>query len=128
MTHGKDIGRVLWFDSKKGYGFLVLVSGEKKDVFFHFSEIRTEDRYKKVFPGEYVSLDVVDTGNEGRRWTGSNITGVLGGPLLVDDPDNIHKVIKKRESNDSREGMVSADTETNQEDTETNQEDSETHQ
>ena len=49
------IGSVKWFDSKKGYGFIEITG--QNDLFVHFSEIQS-DNYKKLYPGENVSLDV----------------------------------------------------------------------
>ena len=39
-THGKEIGKVIWFDHKKGYGFIHIISdteNSNKDVFCHYS-------------------------------------------------------------------------------------------
>lgn len=35
-------GRVIWFDPKKGYGFIEYedCSGEKREAFVHYSEIK----------------------------------------------------------------------------------------
>ena len=57
-----NIGRVLWFDHKKGWGFINVINPESEfkgiDVFVHFSSIQCENSFKKLYPGEIVSLEV----------------------------------------------------------------------
>ena len=40
MTEEKEIGNVLWFDQKKGFGFLKIITPEtehlNKEIFVHF--------------------------------------------------------------------------------------------
>ena len=50
-------GKVKWFNSEKGYGFITTDEGE--DLFAHFSQIQ-KDGYKSLEEGEAVSFDVVD--------------------------------------------------------------------
>ncbi len=61
------LGKVLWFDKKKGYGF---VSSDQGDVFIHHSEIK-----EKYIPenNDFISFDVVP-GVKGLR--AKNITKV----------------------------------------------------
>ena len=47
-------GTVKWFDSKKGYGFIV--GPEGKDVFVHFSVIEGEG-FRSLRDGEEVEYD-----------------------------------------------------------------------
>ena len=47
-------GKVKWFDSKKGYGFIVAETGE--DVFVHFSAIQG-DGYKSLDEGQEVEFE-----------------------------------------------------------------------
>ncbi len=55
-------GKVKWFDSGKGYGFIV--SEEGKDVFVHFSQI-IQDGYKTLEEGQEVTFDV-EVGEKGQ--------------------------------------------------------------
>lgn len=54
-------GKVKWFDSKKGYGFIL--GPEGKDVFVHFSSIEG-DGFRSLRDGEEVQYDPI-TGNKG---------------------------------------------------------------
>lgn len=63
-------GKVKWFNSEKGFGFITTEDGQ--DVFAHFSQIQ-KDGYKSLEEGETVSFDVVE-GQKGPQ--ASNIFSV----------------------------------------------------
>ena len=46
---------VKWFDSAKGFGFIVDPKDEKSDIFVHFRSIESEG-YKELKEGEQVSF------------------------------------------------------------------------
>lgn len=48
------IGRVKWFDAKKGFGFVL--NAEGKDVFVHFSSIQG-DGFRSLKEGEQVEYE-----------------------------------------------------------------------
>ena len=50
-------GKVKWFNSEKGYGFITTEEGN--DIFAHFSQIQ-KDGFKTLEEGEAVTFDVVD--------------------------------------------------------------------
>lgn len=52
------LGKVKWFNSEKGYGFIT--SEEGKDIFVHFSAIQTEG-FKALAEGDQVKFDVTDS-------------------------------------------------------------------
>ena len=52
-------GRVKWFDSRKGYGFIEPEDGSG-DVFVHFTDIVGEG-YRSLEEGERVKFEVYDT-------------------------------------------------------------------
>ena len=49
-------GQVKWFDSKKGFGFIVGPEGQ--DVFVHFSSIQG-DGFRSLKDGEAVEYEMV---------------------------------------------------------------------
>ncbi len=63
-------GTVKWFNSEKGFGFITGEDG--KDVFAHFSQIKSEG-YKSLQEGQKVSFDVAQ-GQKGPQ--AENITAI----------------------------------------------------
>ena len=88
---GSELGRVKWFNSRKGFGFVTLLTKrdgdtEQTDVFVHHSHVCVDqEQYKYLVEGEYVSLDVhpVD-GNEEWKHQAANVRGVCGGQLMCE--------------------------------------------
>ena len=55
--HFMSEGKVKWFNSKKGYGFIATSDG--RDIFVHFSNI-SSDGFKILKEGDLVSFDIVE--------------------------------------------------------------------
>jgi CspA family cold shock protein len=52
-------GRVKWFNSQKGFGFIVPDNG-RKDLFVHFSAIQSSG-YKTLKEGQKVEFEIEQT-------------------------------------------------------------------
>jgi len=50
-------GKVKWFNSKKGFGFIV-GSDNEGDIFVHYSSIQG-DGYKSLVEGEDVQFEII---------------------------------------------------------------------
>lgn len=61
-------GKVKWFDSKKGYGFITREDG--KEVFVHFSGI-VSDSFKTLNEGQKVAFEL---GNGAKGEQAINVT------------------------------------------------------
>jgi CspA family cold shock protein len=58
-------GKVKWFDSKKGYGFILPEDGTD-DIFVHFSSIKSDEEFKTLKEGMAVQFEVAD-GKKGKQ-------------------------------------------------------------
>lgn len=60
------IGKVKWFDAKKGYGFIL--GDEGQDVFVHYTSIVGEG-FKALKDGEVVNYELIkgDKGHQARN-------------------------------------------------------------
>ncbi|EPE63430.1 cold-shock protein [Exiguobacterium sp. SH3S2] len=52
-----NTGKVKWFNSEKGYGFIEMEGGD--DVFVHFSAIQG-DGFKTLEEGQAVTFEITD--------------------------------------------------------------------
>ena len=68
------IGKVKWFDERKGYGFITPEEGE--DLFVHHSSIHGSG-FKTLDDGEEVEFEV-DRGPKGLHATGVVRMGIRG--------------------------------------------------
>lgn len=58
-----NTGKVKWFNTEKGYGFITGEDG--KDIFVHYSSINA-DGYKTLEEGQTVTYDVIES-NRGQQ-------------------------------------------------------------
>jgi CspA family cold shock protein len=80
----RRVGRVKWFNTRNGYGFLTDTQSAQ-DVFLHHTAIQVPDGvFRNLYTGEYVEYETstTDTG----KTVAVNITGVHGGPLMCQLP------------------------------------------
>lgn len=56
MEGERQLGRVRWFDNRRGYGFITVATGP--DLFVHFAGI-CGDGYRSLRPGMVVSFRAV---------------------------------------------------------------------
>ena len=55
------IGKVKWFNKKKGFGFLV--NEEGVEYFVHYSDIESDKKYKVIDNEQQVSFEVFTDDN-----------------------------------------------------------------
>ena len=109
-------GNVSKWLNRKGYGFIKVLNSESEhfenDIFVHLTGIKLEnDGFKCLYPGEYVSFDLENSDKD--RPICVNVTGVMGGRLLVEHPDVRFKYTLKRphrENEQVEDTEVQADT------------------
>lgn len=84
------IGRVDWFNVKKGFGFIKVLDDNDENfkdmtIFCHQSNISPVDdsTFRKLFPGEYVSFEM--TSKDDGKSEATNVRGINDGPLLIDN-------------------------------------------
>lgn len=96
-------GRVKWFNSQAGYGFIEMTQadGEKIDLFVHHSALTVSgDMFRFLVEGEYVEYVVKHISKSGEdKITASRVTGIGGGPLQCETRHN------RRVSDSKREGQ-----------------------
>lgn len=110
------VGNVKWFNSKKGFGFITVMTPDSEkvgtDIFVHFSNINVQDNnYKRLFPGEYVSFNLGKNNDD--KDICIDVMGVHGGPLLADNKEHRYKVYPKEtrsRNNDETNGETNGET------------------
>lgn len=92
-----------WFNNKKGYGFVTIVSDNSKgtDVFVHQSNIQPNNStYRTLCNGEYVQFNLGKSDNGSQA---VNIRGIDNGPLMCDNIAERLRSKRTRRDNESDE-------------------------
>mmetsp|Transcript_2153 Transcript_2153/g.3125 ORF Transcript_2153/g.3125 Transcript_2153/m.3125 type:complete len:125 (-) Transcript_2153:214-588(-) len=80
----KVTGSVKWFDSQKGFGFIVPDDEDMQDVFVHQTEIQAEG-FRSLAEGEQVEFEVELDGKTGKskavKVSGPDGANVQGAPF-----------------------------------------------
>ena len=85
----KKKGRVKWYNLDLRYGFITVLD-TNTDIFVHKNNIDSSLKYKCLFKGEYVELDIINT-DKGLQC--NNIKGINQGELLCEsNPDLLKKL------------------------------------
>lgn len=94
------LGRVKWFNGKRGYGFITNLDSNE-DVFVHHTGLVVNvDCWKNLYKGEYVEYSL-STAEDGTSHA-NNVTGVRGGLLMCES--NHEDNSRRRRSGGSSEG------------------------
>ena len=92
---GSNTGQVVRFFNRKGYGFIKDLNDDK-DYFVHNTDIiLSNEGYRKLYPGEYVSYNLVERDGKQVCW---DVRGVMGYPLLVENAGHTYRVYPKHNS------------------------------
>jgi CspA family cold shock protein len=81
------LGRVKWFNSKAGYGFITITDGDLKDtdIFVHHSAINVSNQqYKYLVQGEYIELKLIETNNSKHQIQAADVCGIKSGKLMCE--------------------------------------------
>ena len=83
----KYTGRVKWFNTKAGYGFVTITDGSKSgsDVFVHHSAIKVEsEQYRYLVQGEYVEFKLSSVTGGTHEYQADEVSGIKGGKLMCE--------------------------------------------
>jgi cold shock CspA family protein len=100
------LGRVKWFNNRAGFGFVTVLSGDKKneDVFVHHTGINVDtEQYKYLVQGEYVSFVLKSSDSTDHPYQAGSVKGVLEGPLMC-ETRNANRSTRDEESGESLNG------------------------
>ena len=81
------LGKVKWFNSRAGYGFITVISDEHKgqDIFVHHSSLKCNlEQYKYLVQGEYVEFVLTETNDATHKYQADNVTGVYSHNLMCE--------------------------------------------
>ena len=100
-TVGDTLGRVKWFNGRKGFGFVTTVGTDTPtDVFVHHSNVFVgREQYKYLVEGEYVSFNVSEASEDSdHKYQATDVRGVCGGMLMCETRDENRDRERERDS------------------------------
>jgi CspA family cold shock protein len=81
------IGRVKWFNSRSGFGFITVTDGPKSgtDIFAHHSSILVDsEQYRYLVQGEYIEFGIGESTSDDHEFQAEGISGIKGGKLMCE--------------------------------------------
>ena len=91
VTQPVLVGRVKWFNSTSGFGFVTLQDDGNSevsrgtDIFVHHSSIKVaNEQYRYLVQGEYVEFSIVPTTQGPHKFQAVNVSGIKGGQLMCE--------------------------------------------
>jgi len=107
------LGRVKWFNNKAGYGFITVTDGVKSgsDVFVHHSSVVvSQEQYRYLVQGEYVTLKLVHTPEGAHEYQAGDVSGINGGKLMCETRNELKqsRVAYKQGNGEQQETHVQA--------------------
>ena len=87
-------GKVKWFNSRAGYGFITVISEEHKgeDIFVHHSSLKcASEQYKYLIQGEFVEFILTETNDSQHKFQADNVTGIMGENLMCETRNQMNR-------------------------------------
>ena len=90
VTKQTLVGRVKWFNSSSGFGFITITDDSTEslngtDIFVHHSSISVSyEQYRYLVQGEYVEFSLVPTTQGPHQYQAVNVSGIKGGKLMCE--------------------------------------------